>query len=165
MATRFFPLFVSTSYIGLTSLIAFWLRKFLDNTLPSQSLAKTLLQEVIAAGELCACCFELIIVADNYGVSTYAVYLFLLTIWWSLNWGEASACPYTHFEDVLTGNTNAFIAVAKTFAELAGGLLIFKYIQFLWQLEIVSTHKGRAYEECSADLQVNFVVFMYTKVQ
>lgn len=65
MAAGLFPLFVSTSYIGLTSLIAFWLRKFLDSALKSSSLGKLLLQEVIAAGELCACCFELIIGKSN----------------------------------------------------------------------------------------------------
>lgn len=42
-------------------------------------------------------------VADNFGVATYAVFLFALTIWWSLNWGEATACPYTHIEDVIEG--------------------------------------------------------------
>ena len=31
----------------------------------------------------------------------YGVYLFLATIWWSLHWGDATACPYNHFESCL----------------------------------------------------------------
>ena len=41
------------------------------------------------------------VVADNYGLLAYGVYLFLLTIWWSLHWGDATACPYNHFEELL----------------------------------------------------------------
>lgn len=44
-------------------------------------------------------------VADNYGVATYAIFLFLLTVWWSQVWGDASACPYTHMEDMLEGKS------------------------------------------------------------
>lgn len=66
-------------------------------------------------------------VSDNYGIGAYAVFLFLLTIWWSLNWEDASACPYTHLEEVVEGKVSVFIAGAKIFAEMAGGLLIFKY--------------------------------------
>ena len=33
-------------------------------------------------------------VADNYGVMAYSVFLFTLTIWFSRQWGEATACPY-----------------------------------------------------------------------
>ena len=72
-------------------------------------LVKTALNEAIAAADLCGCCFELIIseflcnkslswlldlgpkynsslstVADNYGLAAYGLYLFLLTIWWSM---------------------------------------------------------------------------------
>jgi hypothetical protein len=65
-------------------------------------------------------------VADNFGVSTYGVCLFLLTIWWAFNWGDATACPYTHIEDVVLGNTDARTAVLKSAFELAGGLLSFK---------------------------------------
>ncbi|XP_046672911.1 aquaporin-11 [Homalodisca vitripennis] len=153
-----YHLAVSTAYIALTSLIAFWLRKIVNRFFPENTLARMLILELIAAGELCACCFELVIVADNFGIGMYAMFLFLLTIWWSLNWGDASACPYTHLEEVVEGKLNVLIAGAKIFAEMAGGLLIFKYIQFLWQLEISSTHKGRAFEKCSADLQVPAVL-------
>lgn len=65
--------------------------------------------------------------ADNFGVITYAIFLFLLTIWWSKQWGDATACPYTHLEDVVL-NENADIrdAALKIWAELAGGLIVFK---------------------------------------
>merc|ERR1712038_1040383 len=56
--------------------------------------------EALAAAELCACGFELIIVADHYGVAAYSVCLFTLTIWWSGHWGDATACPYHHFAAV-----------------------------------------------------------------
>lgn len=39
-----------------------------------------------------------------------------------------------------------------------GGLAIFRYTQLLWSLELVETHKGRAYEDCVADLQVPMVI-------
>lgn len=46
-------------------------------------------------------------------------------------------------------------ALLKTWAELTGGLLIFKYVQMYWALEIAETHKDKAIEDCRADLQVN----------
>ncbi|GFG31220.1 hypothetical protein Cfor_07632 [Coptotermes formosanus] len=92
--------------------------------------------------------------ADNFGVSTYGVFLFLLTIWWAFNWGDATACPYTHIEDVVLGNTDLRTVVLKSAFELAGGMLSFKYVQLLWSLEISETHHGRAFGECFTDLQV-----------
>lgn len=83
----------------------------------------------------------------------YALYLFLLTIWWSMNWDEASACPYTHIEDVIIRKKPLTIAFLSICAELAGGLIIFKYIQILWAFQFVSTHKNRAYGDCTTDLQ------------
>jgi len=92
-------------------------------------------------------------VADNWGVWMYALYLFLLTIWWSINWDEASACPYTHMEDVVIRKKSLIIAFLSICAELAGGLVIFKYIQILWAFQFASTHKNRAYGDCTTDLQ------------
>lgn len=56
-----YSLAVSTAYIALTSMIAFWLRKIVNRLFPESNLTKILLLELIAAAELCACCFELII--------------------------------------------------------------------------------------------------------
>ncbi|XP_047992281.1 aquaporin-11 isoform X2 [Leguminivora glycinivorella] len=149
----FAPLVVSTLFILLTSLLAHCARRLVQK-LVKESFVRVLLEEAIAAAELCGCCFELIIVADNFGVGTYAIFLFALTIWWSLNWGEATACPYTHIEDIIEGKGDVRKALLKTWAELAGGLLVFKYVQMYWALEISETHKDKAFEDCKADLQV-----------
>ncbi|XP_069684612.1 aquaporin-11 isoform X2 [Periplaneta americana] len=146
-------LVVSALFILLTLVLAHAARRLIDNIIKDPFI-RQLLQEFIAAAELCGCCFELIIVADNFGVSTYAVFLFLLTIWWSLNWGDATACPYTHMEDVVKGETDIRTAIIKSFFELSGGMLVFKYVQLLWSLEIAETHRDRAFSDCSTDLQV-----------
>lgn len=56
----------------------------------------------------------------------YAVVLFLLTVWWGRVWGDATACPYTHLEDVIQGKVDTQLAIMKTWAELTGGVLIFR---------------------------------------
>ncbi|XP_012267381.1 aquaporin-11 [Athalia rosae] len=144
---------ISTLYIVITSLIAYWSRRYVDYYL-KDPLVKSLFLEGIATAELCGTCFELIIVADNWGVSTYAIYLFVLTIFWSFNWGDATACPYTHIEEVVEGKKSVRVAFLLIWAELVGGLAVFRYIQLLWALEIVPTHKGRAFTDCTTDLQV-----------
>lgn len=149
----FAPLVVSTLFILLTSLLAHCARRLVQKSI-KEPFIRLLFEEAIAAAELCGCCFELIVVADNFGVATYAIFLFALTIWWSLNWGDATACPYTHIEDVIEGKGDIRKAFLKTWAELAGGLLVFKYVQMYWALEISDTHKDKAYEDCKADLQV-----------
>ncbi|XP_049949421.1 aquaporin-11 [Schistocerca serialis cubense] len=144
---------VSVSYLLLTALLAAVLRRLVCR-LFEQPLLRRLALEAVAAAELCGSCFELIIVADNYGVWAYAAFLFLLTVWWSSSWGEATACPYTHLEDVLRGCSDVLTALLMTGAELAGGVFVFRYVQYLWDLELAETHLGKAWEECSADLQV-----------
>lgn len=151
-------LIVSTVYIGLTIWIAYWLRVYALFYLDSRPLTRTLVLEFIATAELCGACFELIIISDNWGVWMYALYLFLLTIWWSIMWDEASACPYTHMEDIADGKKPIGVALLSICAELAGGLIIFKYIQLLWALQLASTHKNRAYAECTTDLQVSAII-------
>lgn len=96
--------------------------------------------------------------ADNYGVWIYALYLFLLTIWWSFRWENATACPYNPLEEVFEGNYNLLYALLLILSQVLGGLAIFRYVQLLWSLELVETHKGRAHEECVADLQVPMTV-------
>ncbi|XP_017040802.1 aquaporin-11 [Drosophila ficusphila] len=120
-----------------------------------EGIVPILINEAIAAAELCSCCFELIIVADNFGVSMYAVCLFLLTIWWGRVWGDASACPYTHMEDVVEGRTSFKEMALRSWAELMGGCCVYRVVQFVWWLELAETHRGRAFESCNADLQVS----------
>ncbi|XP_015114997.1 aquaporin-11 [Diachasma alloeum] len=157
MTASIFALVVSTLYIILTSLIAYWARKYVKYY-TQRPFLRDLFLEGIATAELCGACFELIIIADNWGVSMYAIYLFVLTIWWSLNWEDATACPYTHLEDLVEGKKSLRDAFLLIWAELVGGLAIFRYIQLLWALEIVPTHKDRAFEDCTTDLQVPVII-------
>ena len=57
---------------------------------------------------------------------SYAIFLFLLTIWWSDHWSDATACPYIHFEAALTGGMSAIETLVRTAAQTAGGLIVFK---------------------------------------
>lgn len=51
---------VSTAFIGICSLLAHVGRSFVEKLI-KPGLVQELLYEAIAAAELCACCFELII--------------------------------------------------------------------------------------------------------
>jgi len=147
---------ISTGYILLVCFLCELARKLIAPLNPG--LVKTALNEAIAAADLCGCSFELIIIADNYGVAAYAVYLFLLTIWWSQHWGDATACPYNHFETCAEGNMSKQETAVRTVAQVFGGVAVFRVIQVLWSLEISETHVGRShssvYNVCSADLAV-----------
>lgn len=144
---------LSVCFIVLTCFLAHTARQII-NAFINEPFVRLLFQEAIAAAEMCACCFELIVVTDNYGVSMYAIFLFLLTIWWSLSWGDASACPYTHLEDFIQGKMDLREAFLRSWAELTGGILVFRYVQLFWGLELITTYQNRAYSECVADLQV-----------
>lgn len=93
--------------------------------------------------------------ADNYGVGTYAIILFLLTIWWSKVWDCATACPYTYLEDLAEGNVSPRVAALKIWAQLMGGCCVYRLVQVFWWFEPTAHHKGRAFEDCAADLQVS----------
>uniref|UniRef100_A0A1B0D2Q3 Uncharacterized protein n=1 Tax=Phlebotomus papatasi TaxID=29031 RepID=A0A1B0D2Q3_PHLPP len=114
--------------MGLSCALAQTARK-LSGRVVKEGLVQELFLEAIAAAELCACCFELIIVADNFGVATYAIFLFLLTIWWAQVWGDATACPYTHMEDMVEGKTSPRNVALKTWAQLMGGCCVFRFVQ------------------------------------
>ncbi|KAH8325144.1 hypothetical protein KR074_003400 [Drosophila pseudoananassae] len=153
---------MSLASLGISALFmvgccaAAQIARFLSQRLVTrEGIVPTLINEAIAAAELCACCFELIIVADNFGVSTYAVCLFLLTIWWGRVWGDASACPYTHMEDLVEGRTSFKEMALRSWAELMGGCCVYRIVQAFWWLELAETHRGRAFEACNADLQVS----------
>jgi len=66
---------ISTGYILLIMFLCELLRKAVAPL--NDGLVKTALNEAIAAADLCGVCFELIIVADNYGLAAYGLYLFL----------------------------------------------------------------------------------------
>ena len=65
-------------------------------------------------------------VADNYGVFAYSIFLFALTIWWGQVWGDATACPYFHFESLIEGSMQPLEVAVRTLAEVFGGIAIFK---------------------------------------
>lgn len=60
MAATIIALAVSTLYIVLTSLIAYWLRRY-TNYYIREPFVRSLFLEGIATAELCGACFELII--------------------------------------------------------------------------------------------------------
>lgn len=105
--------------------------------------------------------FSYWLVAENWGVSMYGIFLFALTIWWSMNWGDTTACPYTHLEDVVEGKKSVRDAFLLIWAELVGGLAVFRYVQLLWAIEVVSTHKNKAFEDCTTDLQVRTIIGIF----
>lgn len=100
-------------------------------------------------------CKPIDIVADNFGIAVYAICLFFLTILWSMVWGDATACPYTHMEDWLEGKTSLRLVILKTWAQVMGGCCVYRFVQIFWWLEIAQTHEGRAFESCTTDLQVS----------
>ncbi|KAK6626550.1 hypothetical protein RUM44_009023 [Polyplax serrata] len=144
----------STGVILFICALSHFLRQAVDQYV-SDSLIRILLQEAIAAADLCGCCFELIVVADNYGVWMYALYLFLLTIWWAVDWGDANACPNIQLEDVILGKQDSQTSLTKIWAQLTGGIFVFRLMQYIWSLELIENHEKRALEECTADLQVS----------
>ncbi|KAL5288351.1 AQP12B family protein [Megaselia abdita] len=146
---------VSTGLMVGWCVLAQIARKVAQRMIKEDGLIPTLVNEAIAAAELCACCFELIIIADNFGVAAYAVFLFILTVWWGQVWGDASACPYTHMEDLLEGKTTLREVALKSWAALMGGCCVYRFVQVIWWFEFAETHQGRAFEDCSADLQVH----------
>lgn len=93
-------------------------------------------------------------VTENYGIEAYAAFLFLLVLLWDRTWTDASACPYTALEEVIEGQRDYSNAALRVFGQISGGLVTFSLVQLFWAMELVHTHKGKAFEECTADLQV-----------
>ncbi|XP_043227954.1 aquaporin-11-like [Amphibalanus amphitrite] len=145
---------VSTAVVLFACLVAHLLRLTVRRSVHSAELRR-LLAEAITASELCACAFELGIIAGSYGVGTYAVYLFLLCIYQSYAWGEVYACPYLHVEDWWLGQQAAGTAALRILAEVIGGWATWRYVRALWWLELAAGHRGRWAEACTADLQVS----------
>ncbi|KAL1518137.1 hypothetical protein ABEB36_001807 [Hypothenemus hampei] len=152
------PLSVSIILILITLYLARQLRKLIHAFTKDDSLARELLLEFVATFELCAACFELLIVADNWGVGAYAIFLLLLTIWWSSVWGNASACPYCPMEEAFAGTRDWKSAFQIVGVQLLAAICTFPYVQLLWAMELSETHKDKAYEDCTADLQVDMVL-------
>ncbi|KAL0274600.1 UNVERIFIED_CONTAM: hypothetical protein PYX00_002695 [Menopon gallinae] len=149
-------LFNSTMIILFLCGAAHYLRRTI-NYLIEDRLLRLLYCEAVASAELCGCCFELIVVAEKFGVYAYLLYLFLLSIWWNLKWAEATACPYTHLEEAVQGNQEIPEVLMKIWAELTAGVFVIRLMMFLSNSDLVDSYEGRAIEKCEADLQVPLV--------
>ena len=72
--------------------------------------------------------------------------------------GDATACPYNHFESCVEGTMTKQETIVRTIAQVIGGVAVFRLIQILWGIEIAETHVGRShsaiYSVCTADLTV-----------
>ncbi len=99
-----------------------------------------------------------LIVLDEYGVVSYSVYLFAASVWWSLRW-EATAAPYTHIEDWLSGANDLFSVAALILSEILGGMIYYRlYLVPLWSLWYAGdAHQAKLENEfCSSDIRVCF---------
>jgi len=148
------PLIVSCLFIALSCLIAELVRIVINKVLADKPLPRVLCHEFVATAELCAVCFEMGIVADVYGVWTYAVLLFVLTLWWAAHWQDAAACPYVHVENYLEGTNDLSYSTLCCLAEMAGGFAIYRYVQYTWSLQLSTSHIAKSVWDCEADLHV-----------
>lgn len=46
------------------------------------------------------------------------------------------------------------VVALKTWAQIMGGCCVYRFVQVFWWFEFVQTHENRAFEDCTADLQV-----------
>ena len=81
--------------------------------------------------------------------------------------GDATACPYNHFESCVEGTMTKQETIVRTIAQVIGGVAVFRLIQVLWGIEIAETHVGRShsaiYNVCTADLAGERVISMIYK--
>lgn len=97
-------------------------------------------------------------------MTAYGIYLFLLTVWWSQSWEDVTACPYNRLEEVVEGGMDIQHALMLILSQVLGGAVIFKYIGFVWSLELAETHVGRSNGSCTTDLQVG-QIFLLQMIQ
>lgn len=57
-------------------------------------------------------------------------------------------------EDWLEGKSSLRSVILKTWAQLMGGCCVYRFVQLFWWFEFAQTHEGRAFENCTTDLQV-----------
>ncbi|KAG0716407.1 Aquaporin-11 [Chionoecetes opilio] len=144
---------VSVAAIVTQMAVSHVIRGFCTRMIDNE-LVKGCLVEMVAAAEMCGTCFELIIIADNYGVGAYAIFLFLMTIWWSNSWGSATACTYTLLEEYVETGSNPVHVLLKIIAQVIGAIVSFSWMKRLWMIEVAATHMGRGVDDCEADLKV-----------
>ncbi|CAG7721988.1 unnamed protein product [Allacma fusca] len=148
-------LFVSLILIVVVSLVAQLLRVLISKVFASKSWLRILLHEIIATAEMCVTCFELGIVAENYGIEYYAAFYFASSLWWALTWKEAYAFPNGHLEDYLKNETDGGTAAVVTTVEILTACFVFKLlVKPLWALKYIPIHEEKLVSLCSADLTV-----------
>lgn len=147
------PLAISTFYIVLSIGFCYLIRKAVKSFL-NEGIIRDIIMEFLTTIEMCLSFFELIVVTENWGIMAYAIYLFILTLIWDHTWEDASACPYTAIEEVLEGTRDYSNAALRIFGQILGASITFSIIQLFWAMELVHTHRGKAFEDCVADLQV-----------
>ncbi|CAL8118457.1 unnamed protein product [Orchesella dallaii] len=119
-----------------------------------QGLARRLIMECLAAAELCAACFEICVIADNYGIWMYAATLYSVCLWWAIFWDDATACPYTHLEDLASGQSGFKMTFLIIIVEILGGIAAYPlYVKKFWLYKFIPIHSQRIYRNrCPADL-------------
>lgn len=163
---------VSVLALGVTCLWAEAARFTGRHLLQHRPFALRLWLEAAASWELCAACYELALVADQFSVATYAVLLWLLTVWWGWTWSrhegglaEVSACPYTHLERCWTMRSRGEYvgevwrdSLVVSLVQLAGGVASYHWVSWYWRLRLVEHHWDAGDGQCQADLQVHWLL-------
>lgn len=151
---------VSTLTIATQMAISHVIRGQLSKKLQNETL-KEILLEFVASAELTGTAYELMILANNYTKYGYGVYLFLMTIWWGQSWAPATACTYSLLEEYVETGTNTRTMILKMIAQFFGGIVSFRWVRPLWQLQLAATHVGAAkplIDKCTADLAVPLLI-------
>ncbi|XP_018333649.1 aquaporin-11-like isoform X2 [Agrilus planipennis] len=146
-------LIISCSFLIFTILLAITSRTMVKMLIHDGLLKRTIL-EMIASSELCACCFEVVVVAEIYGISAGCTITFILLLWWSFSWTKESGCPYRPFEDVVEGSIYPEEGLALILAQVIGATCIYSYVQAFWELELTEFHAGRDLSPCTTDLKL-----------
>jgi len=119
---------------------------------------RVIAEELVSTLEYCAVCFELALVCDNYGKTMFVIGLYVMNLWWGSCWGDATANPNTHLEDIVRGECEPREAGYKIGAQTVAGLAVWRVVRYLWGLGYSNLHLGKSRElTCLADLQVSVI--------
>ncbi|CAL4064820.1 unnamed protein product [Meganyctiphanes norvegica] len=151
---------VSTLTIITQMAISHFIRGQISRKLQNETL-KEILLEFVASAELTGTAYELMIITNNYTKYGYGVFLFLMQIWWGKSWAPATACTYSLLEEYVEVGTNTQTMILKMVAQILGGIVSFRWVRPIWQLQLTATHIGAEeplIDMCLADLAVPLLV-------
>jgi len=79
-----------------------------------------------------------------------------MCLWWAIVWNDATACPYTHLEDVVSGQAGFKMTILIILLEILGGIAAYPlYVKKFWLYKFIPRHAERIYRNrCPADLTV-----------